>query len=65
VLVSDDEMRAAQVLMIEETSHLVETAGVAPLAAALRLRKQFASKRITLIASGGNPSRDRILGLLK
>lgn len=65
VLVSDDEIRAAQVLMIEATRNLIEAAGAAPLAAALRMREQFASKRIALIASGGNASRDQILDLVK
>src|ERR687895_1632472 len=54
VLVSDDEIRAAQALMIEATRNLVEAAGAAPLAAALRLRERLTSKRIALIASGGN-----------
>lgn len=65
VLVSDDEIRAAQVLMIEATRNLIEAAGAAPLAAALRLREQLAAKRIALIASGGNISRDQLLDLLK
>jgi threonine dehydratase len=64
VLVSDDEIRAAQVAMIDATRNLIEAAGAAPLAAALRLREQFASKRIALIASGGNASREQILDLL-
>jgi threonine dehydratase len=64
VLVSDDEIRAAQVLMIEATRNLVEAAGAAPLAAALRLREQLASKRIALIASGGNASREQLLDVL-
>jgi threonine dehydratase len=64
VLVSDDEIRAAQVMMIEATHNLIEAAGAAPLAAALRLREQLASKRVALIASGGNASRDQILDLL-
>jgi threonine dehydratase len=37
VLVSDDEIRAAQAVMIEATRNLIEAAGAAPLAAALRL----------------------------
>jgi hypothetical protein len=65
LLVSDDEIRAAQVLMIEATRNLIEAAGAAPLAAALRLREQLAAKRIALIASGGNASRDQLLDLLK
>jgi threonine dehydratase len=65
MLVSDDEIRAAQVLMIEATRNLIEAAGAAPLAAALRLREQLAAKRIALIASGGNASQDQLLDLLK
>jgi threonine dehydratase len=64
VLVGDDEIRAAQALMIEATRNLIEAAGAAPLAAALRLRQQLASKRIALIASGGNATRDQLLDVL-
>jgi threonine dehydratase len=64
LLVSDDEIRAAQAVMIEVTRNLVEAAGAAPLAAALRLREQLASKRIALIASGGNVSREQLLDVL-
>ena len=64
VLVSDDEIRAAQRLMIETTRNLVEAAGAAPLAAALRQREQLASKRVALIASGGNASREQLLEVL-
>jgi threonine dehydratase len=64
VLVSDDEIRAAQALMIETTRNLVEAAGAAPLAAALRMRKELAGKRVALIASGGNASREQLLAVL-
>ena len=64
VLVSDDEIRAAQALMIEATRNLVEAAGAAPLAAALRLREQLAGKLIALILSGGNASREQLLDAL-
>jgi threonine dehydratase len=64
VLVTDDEIRAAQATMIEATRNLVEAAGAAPLAAALRLHEQLASKRIALIASGGNVSREQLLDVL-
>ena len=56
VLVSEDELRAATRLMIEKTRNLVEPAGAAPLAAALRLRPRLAGKRVALVASGGNIS---------
>jgi threonine dehydratase len=64
LLVSDEEIRAAQALMIEATRNLIEAAGAAPLAAAIRLREQLASKRIALIASGGNASREQLLDIL-
>jgi threonine dehydratase len=64
VLVSDEEIRAAQALMIEATRNLVEAAGAAPLAAATRLRRRLAGKRIALVLSGGNASREQLLDVL-
>jgi threonine dehydratase len=56
VLVSDDEIRRANRLLIEHTRNLVEPAGAASLAAALQLRERFRGKRIALVVSGGNIS---------
>jgi len=56
VLVSEDEIRAAQRLMIEATRNLIEAAGAAPLAAALQQRPDLAGQRVALVASGGNVS---------
>jgi threonine dehydratase len=64
VLVSDDEIREAQALMIEATRNLVEAAGAAPLAAGLRLREQLTTKRVALVLSGGNASREQLLEVL-
>ena len=64
VLVSDDEIREAQALMIERTRNLVEAAGAAPLAAAVRLRDQLTGKRVALVLSGGNASREQLLDVL-
>jgi threonine dehydratase len=64
VLVSDDEIRAAQAVLIDATRNLIEAAGAAPLAAALRLRTELASKRVALIASGGNATRAQLLEVL-
>jgi threonine dehydratase len=55
-LVSEDEIRAAQRTMIEQTRNLIEAAGAAPLAGALRLREETAGKHVALVASGGNVS---------
>ena len=64
VLVSDDEIREAQALMIEITRNLVEAAGAAPLAAALQLRGQLEGKRVALILSGGNATPAQLLDVL-
>jgi threonine dehydratase len=65
VLVGDDEIRTAQALMIETTRNLVEAAGAAPLAAALRMREELAGKRVALLLSGGNASREQLLDVLR
>jgi threonine dehydratase len=65
VLVSDDEIRSAQATMIETTRNLVEAAGAAPLAAALRLREQLAGSCVALILSGGNASREQLVDALR
>jgi threonine dehydratase len=65
VLVPDDEIRSAQGTMIETTRNLVEAAGAAPLAAALRLREQLAGRCVALILSGGNASREQLVDALR
>ena len=62
VLVSEDELRTATLHMLERTRNLIELAGAAPLAAALKL--DVARKRVGLIASGGNMTPDQLRGLL-
>jgi threonine dehydratase len=64
LLVSEDELRAAQRTMIESTRNLIESAGAAPLAAALRLRDELRGRRVALVASGGNVSRGQLLEIL-
>ena len=64
VLVGDDEIREAQLLMIETTRNLVELSGAAPLAAALALREELAGKRVALVLSGGNVSRQQLADAL-
>ncbi|HLJ68552.1 MAG TPA: pyridoxal-phosphate dependent enzyme, partial [Chloroflexota bacterium] len=68
VLVSEEELRRAVVTMIEKTRNLVEGAGAAPLAAALRLSEQLAGTRTAIVCSGGNLSLEHLretLGLFK
>lgn len=65
VLVSDDELRAATLTLTELTRTLVEPAGAAPLAAALKLRERLAGRRVALICSGGNISPGQLRDLLE
>jgi threonine dehydratase len=54
VLVSEDDLRAATLHMLERTRNLIEPAGASPLAAALTMRDRLAGRSVCLIASGGN-----------
>lgn len=56
LLVTDDEIRQAMLWMIERAHTLAEGAGAAALAAAYRLRHEFAGQKIGVICSGGNTS---------
>ena len=64
VLVSDDEIDAATAVMIEKTRTLVEAAGAAALAAALKLRDRLKGRHVVLICSGGNISPAQLKTLL-
>jgi threonine dehydratase len=64
VLVEERELREATYRMIELTRNLVEPAGAAALAGALRLRSRLAGRRVGLIASGGNISPDQLREVL-
>ena len=65
VLVSEEEIRDATRLMIEHTRNLVEPAGAAPLAAAVKLADRFRGRRIALVASGGNISPAQLAALYR
>jgi len=65
VLVSDDELAAAPLVMIEKTRNLVEAAGAAALAGALRLKDRLRGRRVALICSGGNISPAQLRDLLR
>jgi threonine dehydratase len=54
VLVTEADIRRATRLMIEHTRNLVEPAGAAPLAAALKLADRLHGRKVALVASGGN-----------
>jgi threonine dehydratase len=64
VLVTDAEIRRAVRLMIEHTRTLVEPAGAAALAGALRLRDRLQGRRIALVCSGGNITPEQLREVL-
>lgn len=64
VLVDDDAIRQAILLMLEHTHNLVEGAGAIPLAAALKLGDRLAGKKLVLVASGGNLSLGNLQAVL-
>lgn len=64
VLVSDDEIDAATAVMIEKTRTLVEAAGAAALAGALRMRDSLRGHTVAVICSGGNISPAQLKALL-
>ncbi len=65
VLVSEDEIGSALVAMVEHTRNLVEAAGAAPLAAAMKLRGELAGKKVALICSGGNITVEQLRSALE
>lgn len=65
VLVSDDELRAATLQLIELTRTLVEPAGAAALAAAHKLGERISGQRVALLCSGGNVSPAQLSELLE
>jgi threonine dehydratase len=65
VLVTDDEIREAQALMIETTGQVIESAGAAPLAAALRMPDELRGKKVGLVASGGNVTPEMLEDVLQ
>ena len=50
--------------MLEHTRNLVELAGAAPLAGALRLRERLAGRRVVLVCSGGNVTPEQLTTIL-
>ena len=64
VLVTEDELCGAARLMIEKTRNLVEGAGAAPLAAALKLRDRLAGRKVALMCTGGNISLSQLKEVL-
>ncbi len=58
VRVSEEEMRQAMKIYFTDTHNVVEGAGAAGLAAALKERQALQGKRVGLVATGGNVDHD-------
>ena len=64
VLVSDEEIKDAIRLYVDAAHTISEGAGAAPLAAAIKLRKELKGKSVGLILSGGNITVETLKALL-
>jgi threonine dehydratase len=65
LLVDDDEIKKAIVLMIQHTHNLAEGAGAIPLAAAFQHRESLAGKKVVLVLSGGNIAIEQLQQILE
>ena len=65
MLVEDDEIKAAILWHLKHTHNLVEGAGAASLAAAIKLREQLAGKKVVIIVSGGNLATEKLQQILQ
>jgi len=54
VLVSDEDIKRAIILLLETTHQLAEGAGAASVAAAFNMKQELKGKKVALIISGGN-----------
>lgn len=64
VLVDDAEIRRAMLLLMEITRNLVEGAGAAATAAALRLKDRLKGKKVVVVLSGSNIAPGQLRELL-
>ncbi len=58
--VSDEEMRQAMLLLLEQARVVAEGAGAASLALARKLAPELRGKRVGIVISGGNVTRDTL-----
>ena len=64
LLVSDEEIKAAIVVLLEKAHTLAEGAGAASMAAALKIRDRLQGKKVALVVSGGNLSMQHLREIL-
>jgi threonine dehydratase len=64
ILVSDKEINDAILLLARDAKQLVEGAGAASLAAAIKLRDDLRGRKVVGVVSGGNIPLERLVNLL-
>jgi len=64
ILVSEKEMQDAMLLIMEVVRNMVEEAGAASTAAAMKLKDQLQGKTVVIVLTGGNSSLDRLRTIL-
>ena len=64
ILVDDEDIKKAVVMLLEHTHNLAEGAGAIPLAAALQMKDRLAGKKVALIMSGGNLAVEKLSSIL-
>lgn len=64
VLVSEEEMVQAILLIMELIRNMAEEAGASPLAAALKIKDRLKGKKVALVLTGGNISMPRLKQIL-
>jgi threonine dehydratase len=64
ILVDDNAIEEAILLLLEHTHNLSEGAGAASLAAALQLRNRLVGKKVVVVLSGGNLSVEHLRQIL-
>jgi len=65
VLVSEEEMKRAILMLLETTHQLAEGAGVASTAAAFKLRDKLQGKKVALVLTGGNLTLQTLQSIFK
>ena len=65
VLVGEEEMREAIRMILRYTHNLVEAAAAAALAAARKLKKEFANENVVMVMSGANLDTETLKSILK
>ncbi len=60
ILVSEEDMVQAILLIMELVRNMVEEAGAASLAAALKIKNRLNGKKVAVVLTGGNISMGRL-----